>query len=403
MTIPAVDIFSSIIEVPLPDSFVLDSADDGILDTNKLFGFTETLLDVPIRSIVIDRGKSRELDRFRAGTATVVFNNFDRVLDPLNESSPFYGEIVPRQRIKIYANDIPVFSGVINDWNIPYDITNYDFAIATAADAFTVLANFAFDSAVTPIAETPADRLKWVLDIFNYQGDYLFLGGTPTLGSYQVDSGVQALDYMYRVAKSDRSSLFVSPDGVLKLVGIFDSAPTTKIFFSDDGVGIPYMSLSNQYGDELLYNRVIASSPAGSVSLENAESIAAFEVSTLDLDDLLLNSVSQLTAVAGSYLSLYAMPKVRFTGLSVELAGLSEADTNSLLSLDLADQVTVRKTFKVGSPLVIDRDLMVIGIRHNISVDSHVIEFVFDESEFGDAFRLDDAVYGILDGDQVLA
>lgn len=402
MTVPQIEILSSILTEPLPDSFILNNADFGVLDTDKLGGFTDTVLDVPIRSITITRGRSRQLDRFTAGTASIAFNNFDRKLDPLNTASPYYGGVVPRQRVKIFANNLHIFTGVINDWDIEYDIANLDTAIASAADAFTVLANFVFENDVTPSAESPADRLEWVLTEFNYQGEYEFGGSSSTLGAYQVESGTQALDYMFRVAKSDRSSLFTSADGVLKLVGVFDKKPTSAVTFSDAGDGVPYLTLQNQYGDELLYNRVSASSPAGSAVVEDAESIAAFELSALDLSGLLLNSVSQLTSVANSYLVLYSEPQVRFTGLSVELAGLSAGDTSIILSLDLTDQVTVRKSFGVGSPSQVSQNLMITGIRHQIRPDSHVIEFSFDPSEFKETFKLDDAVYGILNSNYVL-
>lgn len=403
MTVPSIEIISSVITAPLADSLILDDAAFGILNTNKLGGFVDTVLDVPIRSMTISRGRSRQLDRYTAGTASISFNNFDRRLDPLNTDSEFYPNIVPRQRINIKADGTPIFTGVINDWDIDYDQTNWDTASASAADAFTVLSNFVFEDNVTPAAEAPAARLDWVLGLFDYQGDTDFLGGSTTLGAYQVTSGTQALDYMFRVASSDRAQLFTSADGVLKLIGVFDKVPTSAITFADDGNGVPYQTLSNQYGDELLYNRVVATSPAGSVTLEDAESIASFEVSTLDLGDLLNASTSTLTSVAGQFLALYAMPEVRFTGLSVELAGLSAADQQSVLGLDLTDQVTVRKSFAVGLPLVVEQDLMVTGIRHRILPGSHVIEFSFEPSVYKEAFKLDDAQYGILNGSYVLA
>ena len=304
MSVPDIQIFSSILTSPVADPFILDSATFGLLDTDVLGGFVEVPLDVPIRSITISRGRSRQLDRYTAGTASIVFNNFDRRLDPLNEDSDLFGQIVPRQRIEILANGIDIFTGVVSDWDIEYDITNWDVAVASAADAFTVLSNFVFDTAVTPVAETSADRLDWVLEEFGYQGGSSFLGGPSTLGAYQVESGTQALDYMFSVAKSAQSSFFVDADGVLRLIGIFDKVPTSAVTFADDGSGVHYSSLQNQYGDELLYNRVVASSPAGLAVVEDSASIAQFEVSTVDLSGLLLNSTVQLISVANSYLNL---------------------------------------------------------------------------------------------------
>ena len=402
MTVPSIEIISSVITSPLADSLILDDVDFGILDTYKLGGLVDTVLDVPIRSMTISRGKSRQLDRFTAGTASISFNNFDRRLDPLNTDSEFYPNIVPRQRLKVLADDKPIFTGVVNDWDIFYDQSDWDTASASAADAFTVLSNFVFEEAVTPSSESPAQRLNWVLTLFDYEGTTEFLGGSTTLGNYQVSAGTQVLDYMFRVAASDRSSLFTSADGVLKLVGATDKKPTSAVTFADDGNGLPYQTLSNQYGDELLYNRVVATSPAGSVIVEDAESIASFEVSTLDLPDLLNASTASLTSIAGKFLALYAMPEVRFTGLSIELAGLSAEETQSVLNLDLTDQVTIRKSFSVGLPASVEQDLMITGIRHRIVPGSHVVEFSFEPSVYYEVFKLDDATYGILNGSYVL-
>lgn len=397
MSVPQVEIFSSVIQAPVSGALVLDSATDGILDTNKVGGFVDTLLDVPVRSLTISRGRSRQLDRFNAGTASVSFNNFDRRLDPLNTDSDLYGKIVPRQRMNIFAGGVQIFSGVVTDWDVQYDQLGWDTASASLADWFTVFANFAFEDDVTPVQEVARDRLDWVVGEFNYEGATNFWGGQAVLGAYQVDAGTGALDYMFNVAASDQSFLYVSADGVVELIGLFDRDPSATVTFADDGSGLPFQSLVAQYGDELLFNRIVASSPAGTVSVEDAASIAQFDVSALTVDNLLLKSTSDLGSLASALLDLYASPEVRFTGLQVELAGLSAADAEVVLRLDLTDQVTVRKSFGVGDPLVVSQSLMVTGVRHTIRPDSHVVEFAFEPSQFRVAFTLNDAVRGILD------
>jgi len=151
-----------------------------------------------------------------------------------------------------------------------------------------------------------------------------------------------------------------------------------------------------------LYNRVIASSPAGSVVVEDPDSILSYGVSTLSLPSLLNDDVSALRSIAGGYLSQYSEPQVRFTGLTVELAGLSQTDVDSVLDLDLLDQVRVKKSFAVGSPSSVTQNLMVSGITHQISADSHRITFSFEPTPFKNAFYLDNVTFGILDGSSVL-
>ena len=60
-----------------PDTFTLDDLIRGVLDTGKLGGAT-TLTDVTsdVQSVTISRGRSRDLDSFLTGTASVrLLNN----------------------------------------------------------------------------------------------------------------------------------------------------------------------------------------------------------------------------------------------------------------------------------------------------------------------------------------
>lgn len=382
-----------------PNSFVLDSASNGVLDTNVLGGFVaeDTLIDIPVFSMSINRGRSRQLDRFISGTATIVFDNRERLLDPLNTASVYDSFSVPRVKVRVFANGIPVYSGFVTDWDIEYSKTGSDIATAYLADDFTLLAGQLFESAVTPVVESPGDRLQWVVDQINFLGEVDFDSGNATLGDYQVAAGTSALGYMFLVQQSESGFLFVSANGVLRFVGRFGSFNTEQLVFSDDGVSMPYQTLSVEYGDDLLYNKVFLSSPAGSVVFEGGTSVDDFGLSGLEYSDLLNNSVAGLTDLANRYLNRFSQPKVRFTGVSVELAGLSDERISELLNLELTSQVNVIKSFSIGSPGSVSQNLMVSGIRHRIVPGSHVVEFVLEESPFGSALVLDNAIFGILD------
>jgi hypothetical protein len=60
--------------------------------------------------------------------------------------------------------------------------------------------------------------------------------------------------------------------------------PVAGATFNTDGTGLPYQTLINQYGDELLYNNISTQSPAGSVqNTTNATSIALYQSQTYQL------------------------------------------------------------------------------------------------------------------------
>ena len=124
--------------------FRLNDAELGILDgTEGVLGGGEILIDVSeyLRDFSINRGKTRELDRFQAGQATVSFKNNERVFDPTFEASPFFGQIEPRRQVRITVDDVVQYEGTIDDWNINYDQGGNSVAVAQAFDGIANLAN----------------------------------------------------------------------------------------------------------------------------------------------------------------------------------------------------------------------------------------------------------------------
>jgi hypothetical protein len=99
--------------------FILDDPVQGVLD-NTTYTLGGTLFyDVSddVLSVSVNRGKSRQLDKFTSGNAAIKFINQDRVFDPLNASSPYFGQIIPRRTVRITTSGSAVFYGVVDDWN----------------------------------------------------------------------------------------------------------------------------------------------------------------------------------------------------------------------------------------------------------------------------------------------
>ena len=104
-----------------------------------------------VRAITTDRGRRRSLDRFGAGTATIVLDNRDRRFDPTNFSSEYANSILgitgvtPMRPVIINATwsgtSYPIFRGFIDSWSFDYDQSISDAtATITLTDAFKVLA-----------------------------------------------------------------------------------------------------------------------------------------------------------------------------------------------------------------------------------------------------------------------
>ena len=383
--------------------FLLNDAFYGVLDTagrGTLGGVTMVDLTYLVESVNITRGRSRQLDQFNAGTATIAFDNASQILNPSNTSSPYYPFVLPRCPVQILANGVPIYTGLITDWNLDYDISNQDIMYASCADQFTVLANQSLN-AVTPSAELSGARINAVLSLpeINYQGARAIDTGSSTLGAFAISQDTNVLNYLQLVNTSEQGYLFMSANGTLTFKGRASVLnPVAGATFNTDGTGLPYQTLVNQYGDELLYNYIVTQSPAGAKqTTSNAQSIALYQAQQYALLDLLNSTTSEVAGLGNYLLGKYQNPVLRFTGLSTQMAALSTANQNILLGLDLTSICTVVKNFVVGTPATETQTLIVSGISHNITPGSHIVSYTFESTDGNQYLTLDDAIFGTLD------
>ena len=380
--------------------FQLNDAVYGVLDTSTLGGLSFADLTSLVESVNITRGRNRQLDQFNSGTATVTFNNSSRILDPLNTASIYYPFVLPRCPIVITANGIPIYTGLVVDWNLDYDLANQDRMYARCADDFTVLANQNLN-AFTPSAELSGARVTTVLDRpeINYQGARQIGTGSSNLGAYAVDAETNVLNYLQLVTTSEQGYLYTSADGVLTFKGRTEvlNQPADAVFTSN-GSGLPYQTLMNEFGDELLYNYIVTQSPAGGpFDASDTASQSLYQSQQYALTNLLNSSASEVEALGDYLLGKYKDPVLRFNGLSNQLASLSDAHQNACLNLDLTDIASITKTFATGTPLSVTQTVIVSGVTHSITPGSHIIAFQFESTDGNQYLTLDDPIFGTLD------
>jgi hypothetical protein len=404
MTVPVMQVlvgFQSTTGFGTP--FQLNDSFYGVLDTagrGTLGGVTFVDLTSIVESVNITRGRNRQLDQFNAGTATIAFNNQSEILNPTNTASPYYPFVLPRCPVQILANGIPIYTGLVTDWNLDYDISNKDMMYASCADNFTVLANQALN-AVTPSVQATGARINTILDLaeINYQGARSIDTGSSTLGAFAIDQDTVCLNYLQQVNTSEQGYLFMSSNGTLTFKGRSSVLnPVAGATFNTDGTGLPYQTLINQYGDELLYNYVITQSPAGAVqTTSSATSIALYQAQQYALTNLLNSTTTEVAGLGNYLLGKYQNPVLRFTGLSTQLTALSTANQNIALTLDLTSICTVIKNFVVGTPATETQTLIVSGVSHNITPGSHIISYTFESTDGNQYLTLNDTIFGTLD------
>lgn len=349
-----------------------------------------------VTSASIKRGKNRELDRYSAASASVSLRNEDRLFDPLNTASIFYGNIIPRRQIRIRTGGYDQFVGVIEDWNLDYSVSGESIAEIQAADGFALLAQ----QTLTPGTATPqltGERIAavlsqptvaWPLQQRNIDA------GTNTVGA-DVFSG-NALSYLQAVEASEQGQLFMDRSGNVRFVNgaVTITSDLSAVFFSDDGTGVPYTNATVSYGTELLFNQAQVTSPAGTAISNNLPSQEKYGITQTSVETL-LSTYQQTEALSSFWVSKYGEPEYRFQDLTVSLDGLTGAQATQVLQLELGDIIQIKFTpNQVGTP--IERYGQIISIAHGIGLDRHNITFSVGSLQYS-FLVLNDTGFGILD------
>ncbi len=383
------------VEIGTIRGFVLDSPEQGVLDTNTLGGLEFVDVTDRLASVSIQRGKNRDLERYSAGSLDVTFNNEDRFFDPV------YGtaiDLVPRVPIQVKMDGTAQFYGSVNDWNFAYSTGGKSNANVTATDDFQFLANRPIDASGSAVSQTTGARVEAVLDMLTV--DWPADRRDIDTGDITLDAGLfegqNSLEYLQLVEQTEQGQLFIAKNGDLTFRSQEASAPSSSdlVAFADTGSGIPFVNAAIDYGSELMANRAVVTSPSGTAIATDDLSILNYGI--IERTYSVLNaSQAVLDDIAEYIVQLYADPKLRFSSITVNLDSLNASDRADVLGLEISDVVSVSFTpNQVGS--AIERFGQVIRISHSESPGRHDVTFGLNSLEFA-PFVLDDAQFGKLD------
>lgn len=379
--------------------FKLDDPVQGRLDNTEYFLAGLAFVDVTdyTSAFNITRGKQPIDTNYPPGQAEVQFNNHQRDFDPLYPDSPFVGNIVPRREVRLFANDIEIYRGWIEDWNLAYTRDGDSIAIGDAYDAL-YLFNNSLVLPFTPSEELSGTRIETVLDKpeIAWPFDKRDIDtGQVTVAANELTEPANTLAYLQSIAGSDPGSIYVTRTGLLK----FDDR--LKVAASDEvvqfgGTGIPFDNVSVIYGAEQLFNEIVLTREGGgTVTVSDDVSIAAYGRRSWDITDSQVATDEELVTIGVGLVAQYSRPQYRFEALDVYMHKLTTADQNKVLALDFGD--ICRVTFtpnNIGEP--VDRYVEIINIEHRVDVLEHVVTLGFDEI-VAPPLRLDDEVFGRLD------
>jgi hypothetical protein len=168
-----------------------------------------------VRSYSIRRGKSRQLDTFQAGVASVVLNNNDRAFDPTFTASPFYGQVVPKREIRISSNSVVQYRGLIDDWNLDYAPQGDSTALAASSDGFSQLANQTLTGGTATLQLTGArinsilssTDVEWPAETRSIDSGEIYLGADV------IPVDANALTYLQTIERSEGGRFFIGKNG----------------------------------------------------------------------------------------------------------------------------------------------------------------------------------------------
>lgn len=353
-----------------------------------------------VRSWSSNRGKSRALDAFNAGNASIVLDNNTRDFDPTYASSPFYGQIIPKRQIRISSNGVVQFYGLIDDWNLDYAPQGDSTAGVVCSDGFAQLANQTLTGA-TATSQLSGARVNAILDSadVNWPSDKRAVdSGEVLLGADVIPDNGNALTYLQLVEASEGGRLFISKAGNLVFKDQNGVQPdgSSIVTFADDGSGVKYTGMQVVYGSELLYNQAVVSRVGGSTTTANdTDSQQAYGIYTITKTDLLMASDADVDALAVSLVKQYSEPEFRFEALTVDLNQITGPQQTAVLGLEIGDVALIKFTPNNISP-AIEKYVEVLGVAQSSDPNRRTVTLNFGTLDYI-SFILDDVAFGKLD------
>lgn len=349
----------------------------------------------------VRRGRSSELDDVSTGTLAVSFRNFAGTYVPSTLVSTGSDVYLPGKRVRLWLDEVCVFDGTVDDWQLSYDLSGDCSAELVAFDALGSLADTELQAWSTS-AQTAGERLVAILDRpeVDFPATRDVSNEAGSIGADTVPDGTNTLTYVRQVVYSDLGYVYASRLGLLTFEPRQSIAYVVQAEFADDGTAIPFVGIVPSSSARYLFNRVSVMRAAdGAVEqiVNDTASQALYGIRTLTLSDMLMNSDTDALNLAGSLLSLYSTPATRIESLSVNLGSLTESQRATVCALELGDFVTVTWTPKGTTATT--QSLRVEGIEWGGSYSSlgTLMLNLSPASQIPIPFLLDDVDFGVLD------
>lgn len=408
----------------IQDAFILDDAIAGVLDNTQyvLNGTTNfaAVLDGCV-NVRVKRGREDIGDQFGAGTMSFTLTDTSGIFNPFDQNSPFFDPsteqpgLAPMRKVELVRYDSSnvaqyLFKGYIVNYNYNFALGGLDTVTVFCADDFYLLSQ-TFLNEYNVSEELTNERLEAVLDLpeVNFPLAARNIStGTQTLGgasAFTVEQGTNALSYCSQINDAEQGRLFISRNGVLTFqprIGNTLSGPIAE--FHDDGTNTPFNALGISFEADQVVNRaVVEILGSNSPQVANdAASQAKYFIQTTSITNSLLHDNTAAANLA-TYL-LDGEPQPRYTSVGTAFNMLTTAQRDALAVVDIGDTISIEKSFTSGSGTTqLAQELSVEGIEILLNINTgHSVFYFTAPTVVVFELILDDAIYGILDAENVL-
>ena len=394
-----------------PNTFTLDDLVRGVLDVGELAGAT-VLTDVTsdVQSVSISRGRSRDLDTFRTGNASIRLLNNERKYENTNTSSPYSPGIEPLIAIHIDATTDggssykDLFVGFVTDINLTYPDKSNSFAEMECSDGFMKLANTQLINA--SFSSTDSGTLVSIIldnDNVKFGAERDIETGISTMQSLSSLSE-NTLSVLQNVERSENGLLFMSKDGKITFKSRHTTFPSTpSATFSDDGSDVPYLRVDYINDDNEIFNIVSLERSGGSTqTVQDIASQGKYLIRTLSRSGLYNNSDTEVLDAANFLLGKFKDALIRFDNLVVDLTEATTSNQNTVLDREVGDVIKVELTPPGGgSPSQISAFEIIDSISYSITPDIFSCTYQLSNADVQAFMRLDNTLFGVLDTDKL--
>jgi len=417
MSVAGVPIFGAIIDFTDGAEFItsamqLDDPVYGLLGTGQLANANDRvdISDIAV-SGSIRRGRNRILDKFEAGTATIVLRDDNGYFNPSNTSSPYYGKLLPLRKIQIFADyngtRYPLFYGFVMSFttNFQVGIDAYSKVTLQCVDGFRLLNNFHFTAVPTATAgESTGSRIGKLLDLASWPTVARKLDtGDSTV---QADPGTAnrgMLDEVQLVGdKTEFGGLFADNEGDLLFysrTNLANRAANPTTIFSDSGSDIGYQTIELMHDDILIVNDVTVQRLGGSAQqVVDSTSQSTYFPHVGVRSGIYLQTDAEALSQAQMLLATRKDATLRISSLGLNLFDPSDSAETRIqagLSLDIFSPIKVTKTMPGSTSIT--KTLFVQGVSHDMTKRSFDTKLMTAEPVIK-AFVLDNTSVGVLDG-----